>query len=227
MAMAFAGVSRQSVNSQILKYIFVMLMIGIICLLIAIIVASGAANKMAEAVSLMNGSIMHLVQNEYVKIDKYLNRGDEIGQALNDTNTLVDTLHDMRLQFNSIAGIFITVHEIDLSEDTFSEVQCNNEQLGKVVGKSGAMAGHVIRALTEDYTDPGSRDSMLDFVDLKLLNERLAQRQMISEEFMDSDRKWRRARFVVSDRSETGQVRRVMFLTEDIDMEKRGIASDL
>ena len=35
------------------------------------------------------------------KIDKYLDRGDEIGQALNDTNTLVDTLREMRGQIDN------------------------------------------------------------------------------------------------------------------------------
>ena len=78
-----------------------MLLIGVACLAIAVILASIAANKMADAVSLMNSSIRHLTKNEYVKIDKYLDRGDEIGQALNDTNTLVDTLREMRWQIKN------------------------------------------------------------------------------------------------------------------------------
>ena len=61
----------------------------------------GYGHKAADAVSLMNSSIRHLTKNEYVKIDKYLDRVDEIGQALNDTNTLVDTLREMRGQIDN------------------------------------------------------------------------------------------------------------------------------
>ncbi|MCR5670905.1 MAG: cache domain-containing protein [Butyrivibrio sp.] len=95
VAMAFTGVSRESVQSKIKSSISVMLLIGILFLIAAVTVAYIAASGMAKAIGVMNTCIKHLSNGEFVKADKYLNRNDEIGVALKNTNFLIDTLEEI------------------------------------------------------------------------------------------------------------------------------------
>ena len=62
---------------------------------------------------------------------------------------------------------------------------------------------------------------MLRFVDLSTLQERIGDADTISIEYMDSEKQWRRGRFVVSERGRNRRLLRVLWLVEDIDHEKR------
>lgn len=91
-AMAFTGVSRESVNSQISRSVIIMVVISLVLLAVSVFVAIKISMGMAGAINAMNECIAHLAEGEFVKADKYLNRQDEIGQSLNNTNALVDKL---------------------------------------------------------------------------------------------------------------------------------------
>ena len=91
-AMAFTGVSRESVNAQIKKSVIMMSAIGIALLAASIFIAFKIAMSMAAAINTMNECITKLSNGEFVKADKYLNRNDEIGESLNSTNSLISTL---------------------------------------------------------------------------------------------------------------------------------------
>lgn len=92
VAMAFTGVSRESVNAQINKSIKVMLGIVIALIVATVLVSIYVATRMSGAVLSIQEGIMHLASGEFVKADKHLDRSDEIGQALNSTNNLVDKI---------------------------------------------------------------------------------------------------------------------------------------
>lgn len=92
IAMAFTGVSRESVQEQIQKSIMVMTIIVIILLLITVIVALRSSFAMSHAVQKIEESVTNLAEGTFKKSEKYLERSDEIGHALNSTNDLIDTL---------------------------------------------------------------------------------------------------------------------------------------
>ncbi len=94
-AMAFTGVSRESVEQQISKSIIYMLVISVVLLVISVLVAMKAASGMAKVIEVMNISIDHLANGEFVKADKFLDRKDELGQALNNTNKVIDKLQQI------------------------------------------------------------------------------------------------------------------------------------
>ncbi|MBR3748129.1 MAG: hypothetical protein IKN27_14340, partial [Selenomonadaceae bacterium] len=79
----------------------------------------------------------------------------------------------------------------------------------------------VIRLIMENFSAPESRDEIVDFVDFDKVNERLKNRNTITLEFLNAERKWRCARFIVVERLDDGRIRRAMYLIEDIDDEKR------
>ena len=95
VSMAFTGVSREAVESQISKSIIFMVIIAVVVLLISILVAIKLSGGMAGAIEEINNSIKHLANGEFVKADRYLDRTDELGICLNNTNSLIDTLDEI------------------------------------------------------------------------------------------------------------------------------------
>ena len=66
-----------------------------------------------------------------------------------------------------------------------------------------------------------TRSSCENFLDFGTLDERLANTDTITIEFIDKDDVWCRGRFVVSERNEDGNPTHVLWMVEIIDDEKR------
>ncbi len=124
-------------------------------------------------------------------------------------------------QLAATSDIYISVYELDLINDTFNAISDTVGISGTDIGVTKAGAKQNIRDIYEKYTDPSSKENMLAFVDLSTLNERLRNVNTITTEFKSAKGKWRRARFIASDRIATGDVARALYLVEDIDEEKR------
>ena len=123
-------------------------------------------------------------------------------------------------QLSSIANIYMTSHEMDLFSDTFIEIKSDSSLIGEYIGNSRSHAAATLQKVMAGVTDEAFRDEVLKFTDLTTLEERLQGQDTMTIEYMNSDKKWRRGRFVVS-RRENGRVRRVLWLSEDIDNEKQ------
>jgi len=95
IGMAFTGVSRESVESQIGKSITTMLLSGISLLLIVIGIVLPVAITMSRAVKAIDEIIKKLSDGEFIKAEKYLTRSDEIGSALRSANKLVDKISEV------------------------------------------------------------------------------------------------------------------------------------
>ena len=105
IGMAFAGVSRESVEGQIGRSIIVMVGIGAVLLVITIIVSLNSSNRMSGAVSAIEESVTNLASGNFVKTTRYLERRDEIGAALRNTNALIDKLADVVSNISQASGI--------------------------------------------------------------------------------------------------------------------------
>ncbi len=103
-AMAFTGVSRESVEGQIAKSAMTMIIISVVLLIVCIIVSVRAAAGIAGGVVAINDSVNHLANGEFVKATRYLERTDEIGLALNNTNALIDKLQEIVSNIRMSAG---------------------------------------------------------------------------------------------------------------------------
>ena len=126
-------------------------------------------------------------------------------------------------QLSSTADIYIAMYEIDLEAGTFNEVRNHNNDVSDVIGADNTDCQQVISRIMEALTDAASRDKMMGFVDLFTLDSRLEEHNTISADFLSSENKWCKARFIVSGRLPNGKVSNAMFLVEDIDEEKRSV----
>lgn len=93
--MAFAGISRENVNSTISKSIVVLviivLVIGIVCLIVGFFVANSIANAVKTNVEIVNS----LAEGKFVRPTKYLDRSDELGDMTRSTDSLIIKLEEI------------------------------------------------------------------------------------------------------------------------------------
>ncbi len=132
-----------------------------------------------------------------------------------------DAVAIMNGQLSSVADIYVSMHEINFLTDTFSEVQNNKAEASAMIGETRNNCQQMIRMIMTKFSDDTTREHILDFVDFSKMNDRLKDRNTATCEFLSADGLWRRARYIVSDRTPDGIVARAMYLVEDIDKEKR------
>lgn len=81
-------------------------------------------------------------------------------------------------------------------------------------------AQNTLYAVMESVCDPSCSEDLHRFIDMTTLEKRLDKNDTITIEYMNKEGLWRRGRFVVSNRDETGKFTHVLWLTEDISAEK-------
>ena len=122
---------------------------------------------------------------------------------------------------SSISNIYVTVHRIDLTQNTFEQITCIDYKASKILDDPSIAATDMMKAVMTQMVDERSRDAMIDFTDISTLNDRMKGRDTITEEFLSYEHVWHRARFIVVDRDIKGKLKDVIFATEIIDDEKR------
>ncbi len=157
-------------------------------------------------------------EGKVVRVIWMLENIDKERKARDKLTAVADKL---RNQMSSIADIYMSVYDFDLTNDTFSAVKDGSGRLAELVSRAGGGSQDVLRDAVRQLTDPSSHEAMLGFVDLSTIAERLAGDETVAMEYLSSDRKWRRGRFIVSERSPEGEPLHVLGLFEDIDKEHR------
>ena len=153
IAMAFTGVSRESVQNQINKSILTMAGIGIVLLIITIIVSLNSASKMSNAVIAIKNSVTSLSSGNFVKATKYLDRTDEIGVTLNSTNSLVDKLSEV---VESIRNASNTVsnkaNELASTSDNVSQSSDNVSEAIQQIANGATEQAETIQTATNNVS---------------------------------------------------------------------------
>ncbi len=121
----------------------------------------------------------------------------------------------------SIANIYTTMHKIDLETNDFEVIVCKDEVVSRLLGNLKTDADKMIKSALEKACDQRSREEVLEFVELKTLEERMGQSDTISIEFMNYEHMWFRGRFIVAERRPDGRLKSVIWAVEQIDKEKR------
>ena len=90
--MAFAGSPRKTVEDAVSSAIIKVIIIGFILVVLSLIVIYFLARRLTNVVEANLASIDYLSNGKFVKIEKYTDRNDELGDMIRDTNNLIDTL---------------------------------------------------------------------------------------------------------------------------------------
>ena len=113
------------------------------------------------------------------------------------------------------------MYKINLQEDTFEEISCLSDKITNMIGEKRWEARNLMRNIVILRSDDRSREEILNFTDFNTLSERLGNSNTITCEFMNPEKEWNRARFVVVERDNDGTLLSVLFMVETIDEEKK------
>ncbi len=130
VAMAFTGVSRESVVAKVRHSSIVMIIVGVLILIGCVLMGLRASIGMAGAIVIINDSIDHLRHGEFVRATKYLDRKDEIGDCLRNTNTVIDTLEEI------VGGIRQSASTVNASSSELSDMAAQISQTAEDVSNA-------------------------------------------------------------------------------------------
>jgi len=120
---------------------------------------------------------------------------------------------------DAVAGIYYTMHLFNL-KDNIMEDFIESEIVNSLIEdrrKPQETITHVMSCtVTDEYLD-----SVLEFVDLSTLQERLEDKKIISIDFIGKFHGWTRASFIPIERDAEGKLLSVMYTTQIIDEQKK------
>ncbi|MCM1272018.1 MAG: diguanylate cyclase [Clostridium sp.] len=119
----------------------------------------------------------------------------------------------------AIAGIYVSMHVLNLKDNTQREFQSTADVRRFVNQKEHA--DRQMRQMMTELTDPAYVDVILKFTDLSTLNERMKDVNIISEELLAKNGHWCRAHFILVSRDDLGNLKQVIYAIQYIDEEKK------
>lgn len=144
-----------------------------------------------------------------------------LSYILNQSNQRYTMARELNEQLSSLSNIYLSVYDIDLIENTFKEIQSTRSMPVKLSADDSKSASSMITATMRQLVGKISSDDVIRFVNLDTLNERLKDSDTVAIEYQNVEQKWRRVRFIASQRLKNGIVSNVLWLIEDIDKEKQ------
>ncbi|MDE6024758.1 MAG: sensor domain-containing diguanylate cyclase [Lachnospiraceae bacterium] len=119
----------------------------------------------------------------------------------------------------ALAGIYVSMHVVNIQENTLREFQ-SNANVRKFVNKE-EHADRQIRHMAMELTDPDYVEEAMEFTDIHTLNERMKGVNIISNEVLAKSGHWCRAHFILVSRDDTGNLTQVIYAIRYIDEEKK------
>lgn len=119
---------------------------------------------------------------------------------------------------SAISNIYISMHLLNIPENTQMEFQSNLD-IREYVNRPED-ADVQMHAVMSALTDKEYVKQMLDFTNLRTLNERMKGQKVISQEFLAADGHWCRANFIYVSRDEEENLIQVIYTIRYIDNEK-------
>ncbi|MBR5407530.1 MAG: response regulator [Lachnospiraceae bacterium] len=144
-----------------------------------------------------------------------------LSHIMNKSNQRSRIAEHLNKQISSISNIYMSVYDVDLPDDSFSEIKSENSIVNSLVGDEHNNARSTIKKVMSNVTDEKMKEDTLSFVDLDTLDERMHDIDTLALEFLTMNGKWMRVRFIVSKRSDEGRISHVLWLAEDIDKERK------
>lgn len=120
----------------------------------------------------------------------------------------------------SAASIYLSMHVLDLKNNTMEVLNCA-EHISNVVGEKRDNIQELLRDTMRKLTNEQYIDSMMEFIDFRTLDKRMEGVKTITLEFIGNMSGWCRARFIAVDYDDDHLLRRVLWVIENIDAEKK------
>ncbi len=119
-------------------------------------------------------------------------------------------------QLKALAGNYLWVEDIDISENTFELIVVNDERVEEYLGDTRTNAKQLIQSLLNLLAAESCKKEVVSFVDFSTLDSRMADQSAIEFSYENESGQKRLARFIVSGRGKDGRISHVIWLVEDV-----------
>ena len=150
----------------------------------------------------------------FVLID--LNRAKELKERIEQENR-----EQMEI-ISTLANIYNSMHELDLENNVYRELRAGYMSAEKIVDNKQMDLQQIVNVMVQKTIDPSCIDEdLLETTNLNTINERMRDTDIWTKEVMNPNKEWKRGRIIVSKRGDDGKIARILWVTEDIDKERR------
>jgi len=156
--------------------------------------------------------------------------GVGIGIFFNHSRTeryiLAQKIEEMRNEseqmeyWKSVSNIYISMIQADINNDTFIQIR-TSKTIHDIVGNTHDNFARQMANVVKETVDPDYLETVLQFVDPSTLQERLGDEETITYEFLEKNYGWCRARYIAVNRQKGEPLKKVMFLVESINEQKK------
>ena len=171
------------------------------------------------ALSLITLAVMYIVRRR-IQILEERNK-----ETMRQNELLQESERKLKEQIDNIsaiAGIYSSMYELDLEHNTYRELRSGYASVDSVASDGQTDLQKLVDIMIRKTVDESCiDDSLLKDIDLSTISERMRFTDIWTREVLNPAKQWRRGRIIVADRNETGKVKRILWLSEDIDREKR------
>ncbi len=123
-------------------------------------------------------------------------------------------------EIRAVADIYETVLKIDLINNSIECIR-NRYSINVLLAFSGSGFSSQAQNFAETMSAEQSREILKNFMQVETLEDRLKGINSISQEFMDKNNRWIRARFVKVDEDENGKLYHLLLAFESIDEDRK------
>ena len=150
----------------------------------------------------------------FVLID--LNRAKELKERIEKKNR-----EQMEI-ISTLANIYNSMHELDLENNVYRELRAGYMSAEKMLDNKQMDLQQIVNVMVQKTIDPSCIDEdLLETTNLNTINERMRDTDIWTKEVMNPNKEWKRGRIIVSKRGDDGKIARILWVTEDIDKERR------
>ena len=122
----------------------------------------------------------------------------------------------LRKQIKAVSGVYLTMHQFDLENDTITEITINEDTRRVLQTDYQEHAQYNLRMAMDKLTEERFKKSMFAFIDLSTLSERLQGKKTITKEFVGTKNGRCCARFVPVEWGEDGKLKTVIWMVEKL-----------
>ncbi len=123
---------------------------------------------------------------------------------------------------STLANIYNSMHELDLENNTYRELRAGYLSADKILDNKQMDLQQIVNIMLQKTIDPSCIDEdLLESTNLSTINERMRDTDIWTKEVMNPNKEWKRGRIIIAKRREDGTIARILWVTEDIDKEKR------
>jgi len=151
---------------------------------------------------------------------------DENGNVKKAVYAVSDVDHDIRAEMEhrniikSISFLFNSVYYVNMSDLSFSEIASNSDKIKEIISGTGN-AKDQFEKMFKFLCKPQFAEPMRAFCNLDTINERMKNRNWMSQQFESYSNEWTEGIFIVTDRDENGKIKHLIWCTRNIDESKR------